>query len=236
MCALVLGGCADLFRDDEKIPDEIVRQFIDQERLADLFYIEPFNLEPEQTGDPERRWIIDLYHQRRSVSPELCLGTQLRLHVERQQAEYLIVSKERMPLVALQTCDGTDEGDFIWAHDARADENIDLSDQEIRRAVDDVLGFARTGKTADPGTAVSFSSTVLRDNLHLVDPSRLFSFHHQNGNRTGLSFVIPGTYSLFVFDLVYRGDELAEIDVHAEGLDIRGRGPASDFERSLYRK
>jgi hypothetical protein len=224
---LAVGGCAGLFRNDERIPEAIVQQFIDQERLADLFYIEQANFEPEMTGESERTWIIYLYHQRRSVSPEICVGTESKLHIRRQQTEYVIAAKEITPIVALQGCNGTNELDFVLADER-------LTDHGIKRAIDDALGFTRAGKTADPTTAISFSSTVLRDNLHLVDPSRLV-FFNQNADRIGLIFAIPGTYSVLVLDLTYRGDQLVEIDVRAEELDIRNRGPVSDFERSLYR-
>ena len=222
---LLIGGCAGLSQVEERVPEETVRRFVQQELATQPFFIDQGTLDPDMTGEPERKWMIDFYYEKRTVAPDICLATQLRLITAKRQTAYEIERRETTTLIALKGCAGTDERDFTLVLG-------ELSDQEIKRAVTDALKFARAGMAADPGTVVC-SPAHLREFVRLVDPARLFIFG-RNGNGTWLSFVIPGTQSLLYIELMYRGDELSRISLRAEELDVRPRRPPSALELKLF--
>ena len=126
---LLIAGCAGLSQGEEGVPEETIRRFVGQELATQPFYIDQLTLDPETTGEPERKWRIDFYYEKRAVAPDICVATQLSLWTAKREATYEIEDRETTPLVALEGCDRTDERNFILAFG-------ELSDQEIRRAAE----------------------------------------------------------------------------------------------------
>lgn len=60
LCELFVGGCAAL--SDSRIPDPTVQKLLSSEQLDKPFWTDQGTLEPETTGEPERKWVIWSYY------------------------------------------------------------------------------------------------------------------------------------------------------------------------------